>query len=151
MTGREIGFTIFAVLGLVCVRLLAPIVFYDPFISFFHQGDYQIQALPEVSYLHYLFSLFTRYLINSILTLVIIKGVFKRGEIIQLTAVLLAIAFIVLTPILFYLIWDGSPSNYQFLFYVRRILIHPVLALVLIPAYLYHQKKSNAKAEVANK
>ncbi len=151
MTGREIGFTIFAVFGLVAVRLLSPVVFYDPFIAFFHQGDYQFQSLPEIEYFPYFFSLFARYLINGILTLVIIKGVFKRGEIIQLTAVLLAIAFVVLTPILFYLIWNGSPSNYQFLFYLRRILIHPVLALVLIPAYLYHQKKSNAKAEIVNK
>lgn len=147
MNNKEVVFAIFAVFGLIAVRFLAPVVFYDPLIHFFHQSDYQIKALPPIHFASLFFSLFLRFLLNSVLTLVIIKGVFKRDELIRLTAIILSVLFVMFTPVLFYLIWGGSPENYQFIFYVRRILIHPLLALILIPAYLYHQKKSKANTQ----
>ncbi len=147
MSTREIIFAVFGVLGLMAVRFLAPMVFYDPLIAFFHQVDYQINVLPEIQYFTLFISLLIRFVVNSVLSLVLIKSLFKRSEILEVTAVLFGITFLILTPILFYLIWDGSPNNYQFLFYVRRILIHPILTLVLIPAYLYHQNRSKSKSK----
>lgn len=147
MNNKEVVFVILAVFGLIAVRFLAPVVFYDPLIAFFHQSDYQIKSLPPIHFDSLFFSLLLRFLLNSVLTLVIIKGIFKRDELIRLTAIILSVLFVLFTPVLFYLVWNSSPENYQFIFYIRRILIHPILALILIPAYLYHQKKSKVNIQ----
>jgi len=132
--------TVVAVLGLIAVRVVGSTLFYDPLIEFFHHGDYQLNALPTMDYGKFLFSLFSRFLINSLLTLVIVKSVFDSHGLIKLTTVILGLTFLLLTPILIVLMSNGNSDYYQYLFYVRRILIHPVLTLILIPAYLYHQR-----------
>ncbi|MGB0806453.1 MAG: exosortase F system-associated membrane protein [Salibacteraceae bacterium] len=132
--------TILAVFGLVAVRIVGSNIFYDPLIEFFHHGDYQLNDLPPIVYWKFTFSLFIRFIINSALTLVIVKSVFDNVGLLKLTAVILGLTFIIFTPILLALTVNGNSEYYQYLFYVRRILIHPVLTLILIPAYLYHQR-----------
>lgn len=138
--GRRTLITVIAVIGLVSVRLMAPHIFYDPLIHFFHQLDYQVTDLPEVNKFKFTFSLLLRFLLNTALTLVIVNEVFQKKDLLRLTIAILTITFVVLTPILLVLIHNGNQEHYQYLFYVRRLLIHPVLTLILIPAYLYHQR-----------
>ena len=142
---KEYAITVVAILALVGVRLVGGRLFYDPFISFFHQADYTSQPLPELTYGKYFLALFARFAVNGCLTLLIVKSVFNQVDLVKLTAILLAITFVVLLPILITLIMVGDMKHYHYLFYVRRILIHPVLALILIPAYMYHQKRIKLK------
>lgn len=139
MTKRTL-YIVLAILGLVSVRLVGRHLFYDPLIPFFHQADYMLKPLPDLVYWKYFTFLFLRFIINSAFTLIIVKELFGKPDLIRLTAFILGLTFLVLAPILMLLIWNGESSNYQYLFYARRILIHPVLTLILIPAYLYHQR-----------
>jgi exosortase F-associated protein len=137
---------IFAILGLVAVRVMGTRLFYDPLIPFFHQGDYHLQDLPEIVYWKFLGSLFFRFSVNTFFTLIIVNTVFKKVDLLKLTALIFGLTFMLLAPILLILVWKGGAENYQFLFYTRRILIHPVLTLILIPAYIYHQRNLKTKS-----
>ncbi|MFT4753691.1 MAG: exosortase F-associated protein [Salibacteraceae bacterium] len=131
---------VIGLLGFVMVRFASSRIFYDPLIHFFHQGDYQIQELPDIIYWKFMISLFFRFGTNTLLTLFIVHIIFEKIDLVKLTAIILGGMFLLLSPILLILLFIGNPDNYQFLFYTRRVLIHPVLALILIPAYLYHQR-----------
>jgi exosortase F-associated protein len=137
---KKNAFIVLAIIGLIAVRLIGARVFYDPLIAFFHQADYQLQELPEIVYWKYMVSLFIRFAINTTLTLILVKLIFDNNDLTKLTLVILALAIAIFVPVLLYFMNNGDFNNYHYLFYVRRMLIHPVLTLILIPAFLYHQR-----------
>lgn len=125
--------------GFIMVRMVGKTVFYDPLISFFHEPEYSLLPLPEIGLLKYVLSLFLRYLTNLSLTIALVYLIFQKVELVKFTMVLYGVVFMLLTPVLILLIINAENSQYQFLFYVRRMLMHPVLTLIYIPALLYHE------------
>lgn len=130
------------ILALVSVRMVGSHIFYDPLIAFFHLADYQIQPLPEIESWKYSFSLFARFMVNTLITLALVKVIFNKPELVKLTFVILGIVFVLLAPTLIWLVNSADLDQYRYLFYIRRILIHPLLTLILIPAFLYNERVS---------
>lgn len=124
------------VLGLVSIRAFEGQLFYDPFIKFF-KGNFTSKALPEVSQVKLLFSYFTRFAINSFLSLLIIFVLFKKSSYVKIAITLFIILFVVLESALVIFINLNYSNTYVYLFYVRRFLIQPLFLLLFIGAFYY--------------
>ena len=128
------------VLLLMLVRYFGPKLFYDPFINYF-ESDYLTAVFPEFSMLKLYFYLLIRYVANMIISLNIIFLVFRKEDVIDFTLKFYIVAFIVLGLVYFTQLNMEFSNGYLFAFYVRRMLIHPMFLLILLPA-LYYQKLS---------
>ncbi len=133
-------YIVLIVIALAGVRLIGGHLFYDPLIEFFHIPDYQNHLLPEIHFWKFSSAVLLRYGINMILTLMLVQVIFQKRDLVKLTVSILGIVFVVLFPLFLWGVWHAEPEQYRYLFYVRRILIHPVLTLILIPALIYHEK-----------
>lgn len=134
-------YIILLVIGLVAVRFMSPYLFHDPLIEFFHSAEYYNNPLPEINLGFFTISLFIRFAINTSLTLGLVYVLFEKVELIRLTTFIYIGVWVILFPILILLVFYASGDEYRYLFYIRRILIHPVLTLILIPAFLYNDRQ----------
>ncbi|MGB7841913.1 MAG: exosortase F system-associated protein [Salinimicrobium sp.] len=140
------GFKKLGVIGLLIgvlalVRLYEYRFFYDPFMYFFEQ---KYQAGGSIQFPSYMFlNVFWRFLVNSLISLLILYVAFRDKGIIKFSILIYLAFFIVLFPLFIYLMNNVQPNDYLAAFYVRRFLAHPVLILVLLPAFYYYrlQKK----------
>ena len=124
------------------IRAVGTEIFYDPLIAYF-KGDFQKAPLPDLELFKYSIHLFLRFALNSLLTLALIWIIFRNKQHIQFTGLallalgtLLCVGFVILYP-------NASNSNYQSIFYIRRILIHPVLMFIFIPSLYFLDQKTN--------
>ena len=131
-----VGILIFV---LILVRAFESKLFYDPFLEFFH-GESQNKPLPEYDGFKLFFGLFFRYLINSVITILIIYLLFKEISIVKLTSFLLVAFFVVLIVTLFLILNFSSQPDYLFIFYIRRFLIQPLFLFFFVPAFYYQRK-----------
>ena len=131
-----VGIIIFV---LILVRAFESKLFYDPFLEFFH-GESQNKPLPEYDGFKLFFGLFFRYLINSVITILIIYLLFKEISIVKLTSFLLVAFFVVLIVTLFLILNFSSQPDYLFIFYIRRFLIQPLFLILFVPAFYYQRK-----------
>lgn len=128
---------------LILIRKAETFLFYDPLLSFFKQSDFNHQNVPDFNTAKLFLSLFFRFGLNSLLTLVIIQLWFNDKKITQFSAWILLIAFIVFSLLYLLSIFTNFGLGYMPTFYIRRILIQPLLLLLLIPAiYYYNYTKS---------
>ena len=127
------------ILALIVVRAFESKLFYDPFLEFFH-GESQNKPLPEYDGFKLFFGLFFRYLINSVITILIIYLLFKEISIVKLTSFLLVAFFVVLIVTLFLILNFSSQPDYLFIFYIRRFLIQPLFLILFVPAFYYQRK-----------
>ena len=123
---------------LVSIRAIAIEYFYDPLIQYF-KYDYNYMPVPEMDFGKYYFFLFLRYSLNTIVSLAIIYLVFLNFKTVVFAIKLYIVAFVILGAILFVLLKFDILESYLLTFYVRRFLIHPLLLLILLPAF-YYQK-----------
>lgn len=124
---------------LVLIRMVEYRFFYDPFMYFFSSGS----SAAEIPYPKMLFfNVFLRFLLNTLISLAILWVAFRKTAIIKFAALLYAVFFIVLFPFFIYLMHQVTLEDYLAAFYVRRFLVHPVLILLLLPAFYYYRLKS---------
>lgn len=131
---------VFATAILVGIRAFASELFYDPLIEYF-TTQYHHAGAPEYDFLGMLLHLSMRYWLNTLVSLFILWLIFTRKEIVQFSFFIYLIAFTVLAVLFIALLPTLEGEGYRALFYVRRFLIHPLLLLLLIPAF-YFQKLS---------
>ena len=124
---------------LILVRAFAPKMFYDPFIAYF-QNDYLTSQFPQFDYTKLFASLFFRFTINSVISLIIIYLFFQKRALILFATKFYIVTFIVLAISYFLLLKTAFSSGYLLAFYIRRMLIHPIFLLLLLPAF-YYQKR----------
>lgn len=136
---KNIVYISFLILVLILVRVLENKLFYDPFLAFF-KDDFQNKTLPEFDTVKLFFGLSFRYLINSVVTIVIIHLLFKQISIVKLTSFLLIGFFVVLISLLFAILNFSSQPDYLFVFYIRRFLIQPLFLILFVPAFYYQRK-----------
>lgn len=127
---------------LILVRAFASEMFYDPFVEYF-KNNYLHQGFPEINTGKLFSSLFFRYLLNTLISLGIIYLFFKNKQFFKFTIWFYAIAFVVLSLLLFLLLKTTIVSSHLPLFYTRRFLIHPIFVLILIPAFYYQNNFKN--------
>lgn len=131
--------------ALVGVRALQNQLFYDPLIPFF-KGDFKTQMLPEIHSWLYILSMIFRYLINTAIGLALIYVAFKSINHIKFAALVFALALIILLALLIYAI-HWPQEGHTLLIYVRRILMHPILLFVLLPALYFQDQIQKKKSD----
>ena len=134
---------ILLILLLFVVRAFEDSFFYDPFVQYF-KDDYLKGEFPIFKMGPLLVHLFGRYAVNSAISLSIIYGVFMNKEDLLLAIKFYVIAFLILAIFYFVHLKFEFSNGYLFEFYIRRILIHPVLLLLFLPAF-YFKNKMNLK------
>lgn len=120
------------------IRAFEEQLFYDPFLAYF-KSDFQNLPFPEINSFPFFLALLFRFVLNTILSLVIIYVLFQDIEMIRFSAFLYLFFLIVLFG-LFISILNFYPDGSWLLFYVRRFIIQPVFVLIFIPAFYYQQQ-----------
>ncbi len=141
----QIGFLILLFFILVGIRAISISYFYDPLIQYF-KGDYNYLPIPEMDFGKYYFFLLLRYCLNAIVSLGIIYVFFPNLKVLYFTIKFYIIAFVFLSIMLLAILKFNLIDSYLFTFYIRRLLIHPVFLLILLPAF-YYQKLNKKKKE----
>ncbi|MFV0145247.1 exosortase F system-associated protein [Empedobacter falsenii] len=137
------GIAALLVFGLVLVRKFEDTLFYDPFIQYFHLVGYS--KFPDLDMAQLNASLMFRYLINTLLTVLIVWFIFWKKNYVKFSIIIMIIGLIVLLPIYNYLISTQFSSGEMVFFYARRFLIQPMFLLILIPCF-YYQEIQHKKA-----
>ncbi|MDR2122792.1 MAG: exosortase F system-associated protein [Flavobacteriaceae bacterium] len=129
---------------LILVRRFETFLFYDPLLLFFQQNYFNHQDVPEFNTVKLFLSLFFRFVLNSILTLLIIQLWFNDKKITVISIYILIAGFIFFASLYFLSLFTNFGLGHMPTFYIRRILIQPILLLLLILAiYYYKQSKAN--------
>lgn len=126
------------VLGLVATRFVGQHYFYDPLTAFFHMADYKTHELPAIHSGRFAFFLSLRYALNMFWSVLMVYFWFGKKDLVRLTLQIMGAAYLVLLPQVVFLSSWATPDQYAWLFYARRLLIHPLLILILLPAYMYY-------------
>jgi len=141
----KIGLIALLFASLIGVRALQNHLFYDPLIPFF-KGDFKTNSLPEFRVGLYILSIAFRYILNAAIGLAIIYVAFKSINHIQFAAFIFASALIILLILLSYSIY-WQQENHTLLIYARRILMHPILLFVLLPALYFQDQIQKKKSD----
>lgn len=123
---------------LVMVRTFEGQIFYDPFYDYF-KSDYLNLAFPDFDGVRLFLSMGLRYIVNTLLSLMIIQILFKDVKLTIFTSFLYAVFFAVLMTAFFVLVLYSDQHNNFILFYIRRFLIQPLFLLLFVPAFYYQQ------------
>ena len=126
---------------LFAVRWYGKSFFYDPFMDYFN-GDYLVAQFPDFVFLDLIMDLTLRYWINSFISILIIGLAFKRKSVIVFSLKFYLIAFVLLTLVYAYQLNHEFRNGYLIAFYVRRMLIHPMFLIILMPVLYYHKKQN---------
>ncbi|CAI2766429.1 exosortase F system-associated membrane protein [Flavobacterium collinsii] len=127
------------VLCFAVIRAFENQLFYDPFLSYF-DGNFKNLPFPEVETFALFWNLLLRYVLNMILSLVLIYTLFQDRDMFQFS-LFLYVFFAVLLLVMFFVILECFPQWNWLLFYVRRFIIQPIFVLLFIPAFYYQQQK----------
>jgi len=127
-------------IALVLIRLFETDLFYDPLTLFF-KVDHSTAPLPEFDTLKLVAFVLLRFVMTTGISLLLLWVLFRKKEIVKLSAVLYGVLLVVLLAAFLVLIQSSESGGHMALFYVRRFLIQPIFLLLLIPAF-YFQKKS---------
>lgn len=121
------------VIALVLVRKFETTLFYDPFLEYFH-GRIERAYYPEYDLWKVVLNVMYRYLLNSLISLLIIGLVFNKKSYVKFSAYVYVVFLLLLLPIYIYLVEHYFELGNNIGFYVRRFLIQPLLLLILLPA-----------------
>lgn len=127
------------VFGLVCVRMFEETLFYDPFLQYF-KSAYKNETFPNYEWGSLILGHLFRFLLNLILSLVIVQFMFKNITWTAQAAALIVTAFAITFPIYLYCIHTQFEIGYLFSFYIRRFVIQPLVLLLIIPVFYYRKK-----------
>lgn len=130
---------VLSVLGFALIRNYENQIFYDPFLNFF-KGSVSEQFYPEINELKLFLNLFLRYVLNTILSLIIIYSLFKNKDFVKLASAIYIIFFVALLVLLAIAIKFFS-DQYMLLFYIRRFMIQPLFLLLFVPGFYFQQQK----------
>lgn len=134
-----------AIFIIVCfgmIRALENKLFYDPFLVYF-ESDFKNSTFPQLDSFKLFSGLLFRYLLNTVLSLILIYTLFQEIDILKFSVFLYAFFLIVLLG-MFIVIINYFQDLSWLLFYVRRFLIQPIFVLLFIPAF-YYQKQNLKK------
>jgi exosortase F-associated protein len=134
-------FDIFLI-GLLFIVLIAvryfESYFYDPLIEYF-KYEYLHHALPKIEEGKFFINLLLRYMINTIVSILILWITFRKKGIVIFSIYFYLIAFIILSIAFWFILKTRFENYYLIGFYVRRFLIQPLFIMILLPAF-YYQK-----------
>ena len=120
----NIAIIVLLLMLLIAVRMFEDVLFYDPLLEFF-------KLLAHLVF---------RFLINTLISLVILWVVFRDKGVLKISGVIYSLALVLLFALFCVLLFTSEEGPHMFLFYARRFLIQPLFLLLLLPAF-YLQKQ----------
>ncbi|MEL0457308.1 exosortase F system-associated protein [Flavobacteriaceae bacterium SZ-1-7] len=126
---------------LVLIRFFEDTLFYDPYLTFF-QNDYLYIDSPRREVAKLVAFTTLRYTLNTLVSLGILYVFFKDKSIVKFSAIIYALAFIILIIIYLYFVINPRQEDYYLFFNIRRFLIQPIILILLLPAFYYHRLKN---------
>lgn len=132
------GIVAFLFILLALIRWFENELFYDPYLSFFH-NDYLYMDSPRQEVFKLVVNTSFRYFLNTIISLLILYAFFKEKSLITFASIIYLVSFIVLIMCYLYFVLDPKQENYYIFFNLRRFLIQPVILLLLFPAFYYNK------------
>ncbi|MGV4461462.1 exosortase F system-associated membrane protein [Ornithobacterium rhinotracheale] len=133
------------IFALMAVRFFQTELFYDPLLAYF-KTDYHHVAFPPMDLNKHLLSMLFRYGLNTLISLGIIALIFSKKAYVQFSALVYVVGALVFFGLYYYsLKTEFSSLGFTAGFYIRRLIIQPVMLLILIPVFLYtnHLGKKN--------
>ncbi|MDO5510260.1 MAG: exosortase F system-associated protein [Weeksellaceae bacterium] len=129
---------VLAIAMLFAVRAFEQQLFYDPLLQFFHT-DFREAQFPEFQHGKHLLSISMRYTLNALIGIAIIHLLFRDKR--HTSFALITYLLIGAICLSIYAFWLSQPQSlsYTAAFYVRRVLLQPMLLLLLVPAFYYLQ------------
>ncbi len=127
------------ILGLIGIRVLEDVVFYDPFLMFFKSADHSA-VLPNFHWGKLVFSYLLRFGLNTFFSILIIHFLFLNKEWTKQAFVLITLIFVIVFPIYLLCVYDKFEFGYLFSFYIRRFVIQPLPLLLIVPIFYYRKK-----------
>ena len=107
------------------IRFFEEQLFYDPYGSFF-QNDYLYLDNPRRETFKLVVFTTLRFALNTIISLGILYVVFKDKSIVKFSAIIYAIAYIILLALYLYFVLSPKQEDYYLFFNIRRFLIQPI-------------------------
>ncbi len=136
----KIVLLVFLAFLLVLIRLFEDSLFYDPLTHFF-KIEHSSNTLPPFNSLQLLGNIVLRFLMNTLLSLLILWVVFRDSGIIKFSGLIYSALFVLLFASFCFLLFYSETDNFLPLFYVRRFLIQPLFLLILLPAFYFQKRK----------
>lgn len=133
------GLAAVVIFGLILVRKFETELFYDPFLAYF-KTDFYHSEFPKYELGKVILNILFRYFLNLLLSVLIIGLIFWRKDYMKYTFYIWIGFLVVFLPLYIYFIETEFSLGENYGFYIRRFLIQPVLLLLLIPAFFYHQQ-----------
>ncbi|MCB0387512.1 MAG: exosortase F system-associated protein [Winogradskyella sp.] len=131
----------FVLVGLlVLIRVFEEQLFYDPYLAFF-KNDYLYIDSPRQEVFKLAAFTTLRYVLNTVISLGILFVLFKDLSVIKFSVLVYALAYVVFMSLFLYFVIHPKQEDYYLFFNVRRFLIQPLIALLLIPAFYYHKQR----------
>ena len=129
---------ILIVLCFAIIRTFENKLFYDPFLVYF-ELDFKNLPLPQTDGLKLFCSLLFRFILNSVLSLILIYTLFQDRDMLKFSIFLYGVFAVILFAV-FFIILKCFPEWNWLLFYVRRFIIQPLFVILFIPAFYYQQQ-----------
>ena len=134
---KIIIFTV-GVCGLACIRFFEGSLFYDPLVEFY-DSNFQDKAFPDLNEWLYTLNIIFRFVLNTIISVILIWIAFRKKSYIKFSIILYSILLAVGLIFFWFMVYNIQPKEYMTLFYIRRFLIQPILLIVLIPAFYFQR------------
>ncbi|MGO3238754.1 MAG: exosortase F system-associated membrane protein [Psychroflexus halocasei] len=141
---KFLRYSLVLLLSLAAIRFFEHHLFNSELAIFFDQ-EFSYAEPPEFEMLQIWLQITLRFLLNTFISLAIIFLLFQNKKTLKFAVVLYSLAYLVLTPLLFYFLNNLEQGEYFYLFYTRRFLVQPVLVIILIPAFYYQKMMSQQK------
>ncbi|GAB1857711.1 exosortase F system-associated protein [Flavobacteriaceae bacterium MHTCC 0001] len=125
---------------LILIRFFEDSLFYDPYIAFF-KNDYLYIDSPRREVAKLVAFTTWRYVLNTLISLVILYVIFKDGSVLKFSGIIYTTAYILLIIGFIYFVMHPKQEDYYLFFNLRRFLIQPVILILLLPAFYYHKLK----------
>ena len=130
-------FIVFGSVGLVLVYVFQDQLFSDPFSNFVY--DPVLNNYPDFNKWNYISNKAFRFILNDGFAILLIYGIFGKGDYVRFAALIFMIGFLILLPIYLVLVINYFHESYAYLNHLHRLVLNPVLMMLLIPAF-YAQK-----------
>jgi len=127
------------VLLLILVRAMENHLFYDPLLAYF-KGLHLTQPLPNINTFKLFISYSFRFLLNSFISLAILKTTFYKQVNLKQLTIFFTITFSILIILFFSMLFYHVEMGNLILFYVRRFIIQPIFVLILFPLFYLIKK-----------
>ncbi|MBS1548667.1 MAG: exosortase F system-associated protein [Bacteroidetes bacterium] len=131
---------VIGVLGLIGIRVVEDRIFYDPFLNYFHESNANTE-FPAFSWFQLILSHLGRFVLNLLFSLVIVQSLFRNIQWTLQALIMIVLVFVITLPVYLVCVYHQFEIGYLFSFYVRRLVIQPLIVLLIVPMFYYRRQK----------